>query len=138
MDGMEYPSAGAAVTGGWSAIEALLIRPGEGSRQLAADRLASLIACSLPRDELTPLAYRHLENANDNLAQALSKAHTNFDKVQTVESHLREGHPLRQDPTPQRPSRAAGNAVIRTFAKCVGGASATLNPRRRGRDGSPW
>jgi hypothetical protein len=88
---MESPSAGAAVTGGWSAIEALLIRPGEGSHHLAADRLASLIACSLPRAELTPLAYRHLENANDDLARALTKTHTNFDKVELVESHLRTG-----------------------------------------------
>ena len=91
---MESPSAGAAVTGGWSAIEALLIRPGEGSHYLAADRLASLIACSLPRAELTPLAYRHQEIADDDLARALTESPTNFDKVKLVESHLRAGNRL--------------------------------------------
>ncbi len=91
---MESPSAGAAVTGGWSAVEALLIRPGEGSHHLAADRLASLIACSLPRAELTPLAYQHIENGNDDLAQALANTQTNFDKVELVETHLRAGNRL--------------------------------------------
>ncbi len=91
---MESPSAGAAVTGGWSAIEALLIRPGEGSHHLAADRLASLIACSLPRAELTPLAFRHQENTDDALAQALSESHANYAKVQHVEAHLRAGNRL--------------------------------------------
>lgn len=91
---MESPSAGAAVTGGWSAVEALLIRPGEGSHHLASDRLASLIACSLPRAELTPLAFRHQENADDALAQALFESHTNYAKVQHVEAHLRAGHRL--------------------------------------------
>ncbi len=75
-------------------MEALLIRPGEGSHHLAADRLASLIACSLPRAELTPLAYQHIENANDDLAHALADTHTNFDKVELVQAHLRAGNRL--------------------------------------------
>ncbi len=92
---MESPSAGAAVTGGWAAIEALLIRPGEGSHHLAADRLAALITCSLPRAELTPLAYRHIENARgDRLAQFLEATDTNYEKVELVEDHLRMGHKL--------------------------------------------
>jgi len=106
---MESPSAGAAVTGGWSAVEALLIRPGEGSHHLAADRLASLIACSLPRAELTPLAYRHLENANDALAQALAASQTNFEKVQRVEGHLRAGNQLK---LPASSDLAAQNRII--------------------------
>ena len=91
---MESPSAGAAVTGGWSAVEALLIRPGEGRHHTAADRLATLIACSLPRAELTPLAYRHQENSNDALAGALACAPTNFEKIQLVEDHLRSRNTL--------------------------------------------
>jgi hypothetical protein len=92
---MESPSDGAAVTGGWSAIEALLIRPGEGSHHLAADRLASLLTCSLPRAELTPLAYRHADHAEaSELAGALKSAQTNFEKVNLVEEHLRAGNAL--------------------------------------------
>jgi len=91
---MESPLAGAAVTGGWSAIEALLIRPGEGSHHLAADRLASLIACSLPRAELTSLAYQHQKNADDALAQALSGTQTNYAKAQQVEDYLKDGNRL--------------------------------------------
>lgn len=89
---MEAPSDGAAITGGWAAIEALLIRPGEGSHHFAADRLASLLACSLPRAELTPLAYQHLKNAAaSSLVDQLKAAATNFDKVDLIERHLRDG-----------------------------------------------
>lgn len=92
---MEAPSDGAAVTGAWAAIEALLIRPGEGSHHLAADRLASLLACSLPRAELTPLAYRHLEHAGPSrLITDLQSAQTNYEKVCLIEEHLRRGHSL--------------------------------------------
>lgn len=89
---MESPSAGAAVTGGWAAIEALLIRPGESNHHTAADRLAALVACSLPRAELTPLAYRHIENGSgDSLARSLQATDTNYQKVRLVEEHLRSG-----------------------------------------------
>lgn len=91
---MESPSPGAAVTGGWAAVEALLTRPGEGKHHLAADRLASLVACSLPRAELTSLAYRHMENGSDQLASDIGNAETNYDKVKLVESHLKSGEAL--------------------------------------------
>lgn len=92
---MESASDGAAITGGWAAIEALLIRPGEGSHHFAADRLASLLACSLPRAELTPLAYRHEENANaSQLLTDIQAAQTNFEKVRLIEDHLRAGGSL--------------------------------------------
>lgn len=91
---MESPTAGAAVTGGWSAVEALLIRPGEGSHHTAADRLASLVACSLPRAELTPLAYQHMKNADDALADSLMSARSNCERVQLVEDYLRLGNHL--------------------------------------------
>lgn len=92
---MESPSAGTAVTGGWAAIEALLIRPGEGSHHTAADRLAALVACSLPRAELTSLAYRHNESGvDDELAKSIGRTATNLEKVELVERHLREGGSL--------------------------------------------
>ena len=52
---LQSSSPGAAVAGGWAAIEALLSDPGD--RVGAADRLAVLVACSLPRAELTVLSY---------------------------------------------------------------------------------
>ena len=84
-------AAEAAVIGAWSAVEALLIRPTERSKHHAADRLAALVACSLPRAELTPLAYRHMDAANDQLAAAIRAADTNYAKVRHVEEHLRSG-----------------------------------------------
>ena len=81
----------AAGIGAWSAVEALLIRPTERRKHHAADRLAALVACSLPRAELTPLAYRHIDAANDQLAAAIRAADTNYAKVRHVEEHLRSG-----------------------------------------------
>ena len=86
--------AGAAITGGWSAVESLLIRPGEGSHHLAADRLAALISCSLPRAELTTLAYRHAERATDDLAAQIDASALNRQKVTLVEAHLAAGGKL--------------------------------------------
>ena len=91
---MESPNAGAAIIGAWSALEALLILPAEHSKSQAADRLAALVACSLPRAELTPLAYRHLDGADDPLATAIGEADTNYAKVRHVEKHLRSGRRL--------------------------------------------
>jgi len=91
---MESPNAGAAITGGWAAVEALLIRPGERQNHLAADRLASLVACSLPRAELTPLAYKHMENAADELSDALRRVPSNYERIKLVEEHLYSGQHL--------------------------------------------
>ncbi|MDE0231508.1 MAG: hypothetical protein OXI56_08950 [bacterium] len=88
---MESPSPGTAITGGWAAIEGLLIRPGEGSYYEAADRLAALVACSFPRAEMTPLAYRHIEASDDDLAHQIREATTNKQKVLLVERHLSSG-----------------------------------------------
>lgn len=88
---MESPSTGAAITGGWAAIEGLLIRPGESGHHMAADRMAALVACSWPRAELTPLAYSHLANASDSLARELRAAKTNHEKVLLLERHLASG-----------------------------------------------
>ncbi|WP_419931415.1 hypothetical protein [Candidatus Poriferisodalis sp.] len=91
---MASPGSGAAITGGWSAVESLLLRPGESGRYRAADRMASLVACSLPRAEMTTLAYRHIESTEDDLARELDGVSTNFAKVQIVEKHLRSGRRL--------------------------------------------
>ena len=91
---MQSPSAGAAIIGGWSAIEGLLIRPGEGQYYMAADRLAALVTCSLPRAELTPLAHGHMRTADDTLANELVAAESNYARVKLVASHLSTGERL--------------------------------------------
>ena len=52
---LQSSSPGAAVAGGWAAIEALLSESEDHAE--AADRLAMLVACSYPRAELTALSY---------------------------------------------------------------------------------
>ena len=52
---LESSSPSAAIAGGWAAIEALLAEPHD--RSGAADSLASIVACSFPRAELTVLSY---------------------------------------------------------------------------------
>lgn len=52
---LEHSTPSAAIAGGWAAIESLLGEPGD--RSAAADNLASLVACSVPRAELTALSY---------------------------------------------------------------------------------
>lgn len=91
---MQSPSAGAAIIGGWSAIEGLLIRPGEGQYYLAADRLAALVTCSLPRAELTPLAHQHMRIADDTLANQLEGAESNYARAKLAASHLSSGKRL--------------------------------------------
>lgn len=53
---LDNSSPTAAIAGGWGAIEGLLGDP--GNRSAAADNLAALVACSLPRAELTSLSYK--------------------------------------------------------------------------------
>ena len=52
---LERSSPRAAVAGGWAAVEPLLSVP--SARGVAADRLAALVACPIPRTELTALAH---------------------------------------------------------------------------------
>ena len=108
----ESPSVGAAITGGWSAVESLLIRPGERSHHLAADRLASLICCSLPRAELTELAYRHADNGNDRLAAEIGASELNRQKVALVEEHLSSGGTLALDNAADEAAQARILAMI--------------------------
>lgn len=57
---LEGSSAPAAIAGGWAAIEGLLADPSD--RASAADNLATLVACSLPRAELTALSHRAIKD----------------------------------------------------------------------------
>jgi hypothetical protein len=86
---------GPAVAGGWAALETLMLGPGDASeRRIAGDRLASLVACSFPRAELTAIAHAHSSNAKDDLANRLRNADSNRDRAALVASAIKEGIPL--------------------------------------------
>jgi hypothetical protein len=86
---------GPAVASGWAAIEALLLGPGDsGNRGIAGDRLASLIACSFPRAELTSLAHAHIQSAADLLADQLKSLRTNRERIELLTKTLLAGHKL--------------------------------------------
>lgn len=64
-------SPGPALASGWSALESLLFSPSDpqdtkdGRGVVACDRAASLVTCSWPRAEPTPLAFGHRSAASD-------------------------------------------------------------------------
>jgi len=67
---LETGAHGAAIAGGWAAIEAVLARP-EASAKETAEDFAILVACSQSRAELTPLAYAYTAQNDDQLSEAL-------------------------------------------------------------------
>lgn len=105
---MQSSSPGAAVAGGWAAIEALL---GEaGDRGGAADRLAMLVACSFPRAELTALSYAAPRTSPRRVATTLAGAETNRDRAAAFASAL-QSHDL--DETTLEPSDRAAATRMR-------------------------
>ena len=95
IDPLDRGSPGTAVSGGWAAIEALLLGPGDsGDRGVAGDRMASFVACSFPRAELTTLAYAHRKACDDELASSIADAATNRDRATLVGDAILNGTPL--------------------------------------------
>lgn len=89
---------GPAVAGGWAALEALLLGPGDGrGRSVAADRLAALVACSFPRAELTTLAYSHSKHGDDELSAKLAAAASNRDRASLVAQAITTARALALD-----------------------------------------
>ncbi|MES9518256.1 integrase [Rhodococcus qingshengii] len=97
---LNYGSPGPAISGGWAAIEALLIAPGdnedtkEGRGAVAADRMAALVSCSWPRGELTSLSHKHAPNTPDRLALELGNVSTNRERAVLVADALKSGRSL--------------------------------------------
>lgn len=83
-----------AVAGAWAAIESLLSAPGDEGRVTAGDRLASLVACSFPRGELTTLAYRYQESNQDSFAGELSRCVTNTARCALLAERVATGEDL--------------------------------------------
>jgi hypothetical protein len=88
---LENSSPSAAIAGGWAAIEALLSEPDD--RASAADSLASIVACSFPRAELTVLSYL-AERTNSDLAPQLRACATNRDRAAVVAPLIARGETL--------------------------------------------
>ncbi len=88
---LQASSPSAAVAGGWAAIEALLSEPTDHA--IAADRLASLVACSFPRAEMTYLSYL-IEQHPGPLAVEISHCGTNRDRCAVVTNALENNRPL--------------------------------------------
>ena len=88
---LERSSPSAAAAGGWAAIESLLSEPSD--RGAAADRLAALVACSIPRAELTALAYA-LERSgkqDESLRRQLSSCANNHQRCSVVARAILSG-----------------------------------------------
>ena len=83
-----------AVGTGWAAIEALLSAPGDKNKVVGADRMASLVACSFPRAELTLLASRLLRAGDSPVHPQLAACSTNKERALVLLDALRANTPL--------------------------------------------
>jgi hypothetical protein len=80
------------VAGGWAAIEALLTGPGDRDRVQAADRMASIVACSFARAELTSLSYQ-LEAQGGTIGDQLKACGSNRDRCEVLVKLIQAGNP---------------------------------------------
>lgn len=108
---LEYSSPSVAVAGGWGAIEGLLGEPGD--RAAAADHLATLVACSLPRAELTGLSYVVAKHSEEQKRE-LDRAGTNRERAALLARWINDGHSLN---LPHISDNAAVNRLRRLFAR---------------------
>lgn len=120
-------SPAAAISGGWSAVEALLLSPeddGEGGRGIiAADRMAALITCSWPRADLTAISYRHAPTSPDRLSTQLASETVNRERARAVADWIGGGNNL----VTSRPSDAA---AVERMVKLVAEPRRTLGDIR--------
>jgi len=84
--------ASSAVVAGWAAMEALLNGPTD-SDILAADRMASLVACAFVRAELTYLSYQ-VQKAGGALAATLAGCATNRERSLVLASAVTGGQAI--------------------------------------------
>jgi hypothetical protein len=78
-----------AIAGGWAAIESLLGEP-KNRRADPAERLATIVACSFPRAELTYLAYV-LNNQDEAFSTLLAAQPENREKAMLVAASILDG-----------------------------------------------
>jgi hypothetical protein len=86
---MQIGSSSAAIAGGWAAIESLLGEP-RNKRADPAERMATIVACSFPRAELTDLAYAILEKGGAQGGE-IKAAATNKARCESVAKWILAG-----------------------------------------------
>jgi hypothetical protein len=91
MGALNSAPANTAITTGWAAIEAMLSGPGDPD-VLAGVRLATLVACSFVRAELTTLSYRL--RAEDPLTPSLTRCATNRERAKVVADAIKNNSVL--------------------------------------------
>ena len=105
---LETGAPGAAIAGGWAALEAVLARPETAAKGIAED-FAALVACSLPRAELTPLTYAYTAQNDDQLSEELSRASSNLERCSLMGTAIEQGVRARL----QKPSDQAAVERVR-------------------------
>ncbi|WP_194814756.1 integrase [Nocardia sp. XZ_19_385] len=80
-----------AVMSGWSAIESLLVGASDERDIVAAERFSLIVAASVPRAELTALAWEYTRTHDDPLAIELQGFAQNIDRAKRFQMHLRTG-----------------------------------------------
>ena len=90
---LETGAPGAAVAGGWAALEAALARPDTPNSEAARD-LAVLVACSFPRAELTPLTHAYTNQLDDALSRQLRSARSNLERCELLGAAIRDNEAL--------------------------------------------
>lgn len=90
----DYGQGPVAVAGGWSAVEFLLTAPGDKANVSAADRLASLVACSWPRAELTTIAKNRIASNRDSLSTELAALPTNRARCERLVEEIEAGREI--------------------------------------------
>lgn len=86
---LQVGSPSAAIAGGWAAIESLLGEP-KNKRADPAERLATIVACSFPRAELTDIAFA-LAETNPNWRQKIGSAASNRDRAELSAKEIMAG-----------------------------------------------
>jgi hypothetical protein len=86
---MRSGAPGPAASSGWAAVEALVTAGGDKD-SMAAERLASIVACSYPRSELTDLAYAAIAKGG-LLSPQLRAAATNKEKAEILAKAIKAG-----------------------------------------------
>lgn len=89
---LESGPRSAAISGGWAALESLLVSPGE-PKGIAAERLAAIVACSWPRAELTTVSYAYA-GSDDPLSLSLGFAADNLERSRAVVDAIAAGSPF--------------------------------------------
>ena len=134
---LESGPPAAAIAGGWAVLEAILGRANIQNVKMA-HYLALLVACSLPRAELTQLSYAYKREHDDSLAADLSSAESNRNRCYLLYEAMKRGEPLAfRDPSDRAAYNRMGELITNpnaTLKKVVGYVEESLSRLYRQRN----